>query len=168
MTSRHLFWCLFFPLPSRLQLFTLFHPAMSSIKLRLMCLIWPDDRPDQHIVSVKIDDDETVGDLKRLIKAEHAPMLDKVPTRDLILWKCSIPADDNLKNALNAVCFDRTATDLLCLPPASLLSEHFATGPSPKTISILVQVPALGEYYERYLFGELPEFCSRRTRSPPR
>ena len=67
---------------------------MSSAKLRLMCLIWPDDRPDQHIVPVKIDDDETVGDLKELIKDGYAPKLDKVDACDLVLWKCSSPADD--------------------------------------------------------------------------
>ena len=125
-----------------------------------MCLIWPDDRPDQHIVPVKIDDDETVGDLKELIKDRYAPKFDKVDACDLVLWKCSIPADDNLKTALNAIRFDGTAADLLRLRPASLVSKYFATGLSPKIIHILVEVPALGEYCERDLVRELPEFCS--------
>ena len=111
-----------------------------------MCLVWPDDNPDEHIVPVKIDDNETVGDLKELIRDKHAPMLDKFAARDLVLWKCSIPADDNLANALNAIRFDGTATDLLHLPPVSLLSKHFATGLSPETVHILVKVPALSEY----------------------
>ena len=44
--------------------------------------------------------------------------------------------------------------------PTSLVSEHFATALFPKTIHILVQVPALDEYYERDLVRELPEFRS--------
>ena len=90
---------------------------MSSAKLRLMCLIWPDDRPDQHIVEVEIDDGEIIGDLKKLIKDKHAHMLNKVAACELVLWRCSVPADENLQNILNAVCFDGTAADLLCLPP---------------------------------------------------
>jgi len=68
---------------------------MSGAKLRLMCLVWPDDKPNDHIVQVKIDDDDTVAALKDMIKLKHAPILDKVAARDLVLWKCSIPADDN-------------------------------------------------------------------------
>ena len=91
-------------------------------------LIWPDDKPDQHIVEVKLDSDRTVAFLKELIKNEHSHRFHDVDARDLVLWRCSIPADDNLKNALNAICFDGVAPDLLCLPAASLLSNHFATG----------------------------------------
>ena len=140
--------------------YALYVLAMSSAKLRLMCLIWPDDRPDQHIVEVEIDDGETIGDLKKLIKDKHASMLNKVAACELVLWRCSISADENLQNILNAVRFDGTAADLLCLPPASLVSEHFATALFPKTIHILVEVPALGEYYEQDLVRELPEFRS--------
>src|SRR6266571_5726537 len=118
---------------------------MSGVKLRLTCLVWPDDKPDEHLVEVKIDDDETVMFLKKLIKDGHAPMLDKVPTRDLVLWKCSIPADDNLQETLKTIRFDIPDPRLHRLPPVSLLSKHFATGLSPETIHILVEVPALGE-----------------------
>jgi len=118
---------------------------MSGVKLRLTCLVWPDDKPDEHLVEVKIDDDETVMFLKKLIKDGHAPMLDKVPTCDLVLWKCSIPADDNLQETLKTIRFDIPDPRLHRLPPVSLLSKHFATGLSPETIHILVEVPALGE-----------------------
>jgi hypothetical protein len=79
---------------------TPFHPqrlaAMSGAKSKLMCLVWPDDDPEQHVFSVKIDDDDSVADLKELIKGKLARMLDKVDARDLVLWKCSgLPDDDN-------------------------------------------------------------------------
>ena len=111
-----------------------------------MCLVWPDDNPDEHIVEVELDSDRTVAFLKQLIRDKHAPMLDKFAACDLVLWKCSIPADDNLENVLNAIRFDGTAADLLHLPPISLLSKHFATGLSPETVHILIEVPALSEY----------------------
>jgi len=130
---------------NRPQLFTLFHSAMSGEKLRLMCLVWPDDKPDEHIVEVEVNNDRTVAALKKLIKDEYAPRLDKIAAPDLILWKCSIPADDNLQETLNSIHFDAADTRLHRLPPASLLTKHFATGLSPETIHILVEVSALGE-----------------------
>lgn len=121
------------------------YSAMSGAKLRLTCLVWPDDNPDEHLVEIKIDDDETVMFLKKLIKDEHAHSLAHVDARDLILLKCSIPADDNLWKTLKTIHFDIPDTRLHRLPPASLLSKHFATGLSPETIHILVEVPAHGE-----------------------
>jgi len=127
-----------------LSFFTPIHPAMSEEKLRLTCLVWPDDKPDEHLVEVELDNNRTVMFLKELIKLKHAPMLDKVAARDLVLWKCSIPVDDNLQETLDTVRFDATDARLHRLPPASLLSKHFATGLSPETIHILVEVPVLG------------------------
>ena len=119
---------------------------MSGEKLRLFCLIWPDDNPNEHIVTVKIDNDETVGTLKELIKLKHAPKLDKVAASDLVLWKCSISDDDHLKETLNAIRFDVGDPSVQRLVPVtSLLSGHFAAGLSPDTVHILVEVPALGE-----------------------
>jgi hypothetical protein len=52
---------------------------MSGMKLRLMCLVWPDDKPDEHIVQVEIDDDDTCGFSQGYdCKYKHAPMLDEV------------------------------------------------------------------------------------------
>jgi hypothetical protein len=114
---------------------------MSGKKLRLMCLVWPDDNPNEHIVVVKINNDDTVAELKELIKPKYASRLHEVDACDLVLWKCSIPADDNSQHTLNTVRFDATDTRLHHLPAASLLSEYFAADLSPRTIHILVEVP---------------------------
>jgi hypothetical protein len=53
-----------------------------------MCLVWPDDKPDEHIVPVRIDDDDTVADLKKLIKDEHARMIKSMPA---IWYSGSVP-----------------------------------------------------------------------------
>src|ERR1700679_3712283 len=102
---------------------------MSGVKLKLMCLFWLDDKPDEHIVQVKIDDDDTVSEssLKGKIREEHAPMLDKVAARDLVLWKCSgLPDDDNLEQTLKTLQFDGSDDHLLRLASArSQISQHF-------------------------------------------
>ena len=36
--------------------------------MRLMCLFWPDDRPDDHTVEVELDSGRTVAFLKKFIK----------------------------------------------------------------------------------------------------
>jgi len=125
-----------------------------------MCLVWPDNKPDEHIVEVKIDDDDTVAALKESIKAKHAPMLDKVAARDLVLWKCSLSANDKLQETLNTVRYDDADTRLRRLPPASLLSKHFATGLSPETIHILVEIPSLGECATRISYSMLKGLVS--------
>lgn len=118
---------------------------MPGVKLRLMCLVWPDDNPAQHIAPVKIDDDDTVADLKELIKDKYAHRLHNVDASDLVLWKCSIPTDDNLQKTLNSIRFDGADTRLHCLLPASEISEHFATGLPRNTLHILIEVPEEGE-----------------------
>ena len=126
----------FFSLPSRPQLFTLFHPTMSGAKLRLICLAWPDldHSPEDNIVGVEIDDDKAVTFLRKM-KNEYAPSLDKISARDLALWKSSIPVDDSLQKNLGAVTFNGTHPGLDHLYPTSLLSEHFESGLSPKNHS---------------------------------
>ena len=118
---------------------------MSGKTLRLMCIVWPDDKPNDHIVQVKIDDDDTVAALKELIKDKYARRLHDIDSPDLVIWKCSIPADDKLQETLNTIRFHTTDTRVHRLPPASLLSKHFAIGLSPETIHVLVEIPALGE-----------------------
>jgi hypothetical protein len=108
-----------------------------------MCLVCPDDNPNEHIVVVKIDNDDTVSELKDMIKLKYAPRLDKVTASDLVLWKCSISNDDHLKETLTAIRFDVGDPSVQRLVPVtSLLLEHFAADLSPRTIHILVEVPA--------------------------
>ncbi|KXN89199.1 hypothetical protein AN958_05902 [Leucoagaricus sp. SymC.cos] len=115
---------------------------MSVEKLRLTCLVWPDDKPDEHMVEVELDNNRTVMALKKLIKDKHAPSLAHVDACDLVLWKCSIPADDNLQKTLETTRFDVSDARLDRLPPASKISKHFTTNLPDETIHILVEVPA--------------------------
>ena len=125
-----------------------------SEKLKLSCLIWPDNEPDEHTVQVEIDINETIMLLKDLVKDERAHRLAHVDATDLVLWKCSIPVDDNLKETLINIRFDGTDPSVQPLLPAtSEISEHFTTTLSRKTIHILVELPAPGECGVRISFS---------------
>lgn len=120
---------------------------MSGTKyLTLMCLVWPDKEPFQHIVNVEIDSDKTIGYLKNMIKLEYSPKLDKVTASELVLWKCSIPVDDNLQKILESIRFDNPDTQIDLLFPISDILECFPTSLPRKTIHILVQVPNYCEF----------------------
>lgn len=109
------------------------------------CLAWCSDNPNEHLAEVEIDNDKSVAALKKVIRDGHTPMLDKFAAHDLVLWKCSIPANDNLKKTLCTLNFGTSDTSLYHLPPASEISEHFETSLARKTIHILVEVPTIGE-----------------------
>ncbi|CAA7268828.1 unnamed protein product [Cyclocybe aegerita] len=119
---------------------------MSGMKLRLMCLVWPDDSPNEHCVEVKIDNDDTVATLKKLIRDEHAPRLDKVAAPDLVLWKCSGLPDDNLEQSLKTLQFDGSDVRLVRLNNARRRISQLFEGEdlSKEPIHILVEKPAFG------------------------
>ena len=122
--------------------------ATSVKKLRLMCLVWPDDKPDEHIVEVELDNNRTVAFLKDIIKDKHTHYLADIDSCNLVLWKCSgLPDDDNLKQTLKTLVFDGSDVRLLCLASARrLISQYFGDQDlSKEPIHILVELPALGE-----------------------
>lgn len=129
---------------------------MSSVKsLNLMCLVWPNEEPGQHIVTVTvtIDSDKTIGYLKRLIILEYgSSKLDKVAASDLVLWKCSITVDDDTQKKLSTIHFDASdalANTCLLLSTSTIL-ECFPTVLPPNTIHILIQIHNYG------VFGNIP------------
>ena len=114
-----------------------------------MCLVWPDDKPDEHIVEVEIDDYKTVASLKDMIKDKRAHALSGIDACDLILWKCSgLPDDDNLEQTLKTLRFDGSDNRLVRLTSThQQISKHFKhKNLSNEPIHILVEVPLLGEY----------------------
>ena len=59
-------------------------PAIFVEKLRLMCPVL-DDKPDEHIIEVELDDNWTVAFLKDIIKDKHAHSLADVDSCNLVL-----------------------------------------------------------------------------------
>jgi hypothetical protein len=123
--------------------------------------------PDELTIQVKLDIDETVSFLKKLIKNEYSPRFDGIGAYDLVLWKCSIPIDDNLKKNLDKIRFDGTDPSVQRIrPAASEISEHFPTILPYKTIQILVRWP-LVSMASVSPFQQLKRECCRRIRARP-
>ena len=121
-----------------------------SEKLNLTCLqvAWPylnEPEPDEHTIQVKLDTDDTVSFLKELIRNKYTDRRFKGSDAcDLVLWKCSIPIDDKLKENLKKIRFDGTDPSVQHIrPAASEISEHFPTILPYKTIHILVRLACL-------------------------
>jgi hypothetical protein len=135
---------------------------MSVEKLRLTCLVWPDDKPDEHIVEVELDNNRTVASLKDMIKDKYARRLHNVDAPDLFLWKCSgLPDDDNLEQTLKTLRFDGSDDRLVRLASARRqISQYFGNEDlSKEPIHILVHLPALGECRTRISYSRLRLDC---------
>lgn len=119
---------------------------MSGVKLKLMCLVWPIDKPDEHIIQVNINDDDTVASLKDKIRGAHANDFAHFDAHNLVLWKCSgLPDDDNLEQTLKTLQFDGSDNHLVRLASARrrIFQVFEDINLSKEPIHILVEVPSL-------------------------
>ena len=62
----------------------------SAIRLDIFCLFHPNDNPSQHIFSVTLCSDQTVGGLKKAIKQERGNDLKDIDALKLTLYKVLI------------------------------------------------------------------------------
>ncbi|KAF9151304.1 hypothetical protein BGX21_005671 [Mortierella sp. AD011] len=60
---------------------------MAIQKIKLFCIL----DGEAAAFPVKLDADDTVGDLKNAIKEEQSPLLDDIRTSELVLFHVSIP-----------------------------------------------------------------------------
>jgi len=89
------------------------------MSLSLNCLVIG-DHPDR-MFTVKVAKIENVSILKKLIKEEKAPHLDRVAASDLDLWQVSFPVDD-----LETVLENINLSDYPKLsPPSKKLATFF-------------------------------------------
>ena len=126
---------------------------MSGAELKLMCLVWPDDKPDEHISPLKINNNGTVAELKGVIKNEYPCRLHKVDAASLVLWKCSgFPDDYNFERTLKAIRLDGSDVRLVRLNKArQRISQLFVDEKlSKEPIQILIEVPDYGECQRPY------------------
>ena len=128
------------------------------MKLRLMCLVWPDDEPTLHLFEVEIGGEKTVAFLKELIKDAYVRRLHDVDLPDLVLWKCSgLPdGDDDLEQTLRTLQFDGSDDRLVRLYARRSISQYFRDKDlSKEPIHILVELPALGECVTHVFYSRL-------------
>ncbi|KAG0371436.1 hypothetical protein BGX24_001675 [Mortierella sp. AD032] len=120
---------------------------MTDKCLNLFCLV--DGLPTARAFSTKISSADTVGDLKKLIKAEQNPAFNDITVDQLTLWRVSIPvADDNHddngeeEEDLPILLDNVPKNDKKRLKAVTQkITDIFDYGPAEKTIHIVVQRP---------------------------
>ena len=116
---------------------TLLHNTMTDTHLTLFCVV----DGESTSFPIKISSEETVGELKKLIKAEKPNYCEKIDAKDLTLWHVSLPVVPKK---------DRKAISLADVPSKEELDETddisdvFQEMPPKKTIHIIVQRPLPG------------------------
>lgn len=108
--------------------------TMTDNHLTLFCLV--DGEANSNAFSIKVPSDDTVDNLRKLIKAENA-------VKNLTIWRVSIPvSDDNdeipirLKNIADK--------DMINLGPVTRVSKVFPEDLPEETVHIIVQRPPPG------------------------
>jgi hypothetical protein len=95
--------------------------------------------------------EESIADLKKAIKEEKRPNFDHIPADSLVLWKVSLPCDQNLKwdvgdlhlvnDELPQSPVAHPDDQIQLLSPDDKMSEVFLVPPIKKHVHIIVMAP---------------------------
>ena len=110
---------------------------MTDNHMNLFCLV--DGEATSTAFSVKIPSNDTVDDLKNLIKTALSPQFDDIAAKDITLWRVDQPviaANKHNPILLSAIEFPTE------LDPTDDISDVFEHHPPKKTIHIIVQLPS--------------------------
>jgi hypothetical protein len=124
--------------PTRLPYTISLSPSTANSKtmLKLFCLL--QGQPFVKAFPVNIENGETIGDLKKLVKGELKSNLEGVDASDLELWKVSILHGD--LNALDEASRRIDRGEQIHLDPMDVVGELFPE-PPPKTVHIMIKAP---------------------------
>ncbi|KAF9195471.1 hypothetical protein BGZ51_000046 [Haplosporangium sp. Z 767] len=87
--------------------------------LNLFCLV--DGESTSRAFPIKISSDDTISDLKELIKVEKTPEFDDIAANKLTLWQVSVPATDDEQDE-QPVSLDSLAEKKKLFSPRRLIS----------------------------------------------
>jgi hypothetical protein len=126
-----------------------------SATISLNC--WIVSKDPGRIFPVELQVTKTVGALKDdAIREKKRPELDHVPADTLILWKVSIPANEDLEEKLEKLDLNSKHP----LWPLMKLSSLFADHLVDDHLNIMVKVPPTGEFERISAFVTLHDFIS--------
>ncbi|KAG0092104.1 hypothetical protein BGZ93_003296 [Podila epicladia] len=115
---------------------------MTDNHMSLFCLV--DGESTASVFPVKLSLDDSIGDLKDLIKTKKSPEFDDVAADKLTLWRVSIPiTEDEIPILLNNVA----DTDKKKLSPATRLSKLCPEELPEEMVHIIVQRPPQNPHY---------------------
>ncbi|KAG0330642.1 hypothetical protein BG000_011618 [Podila horticola] len=114
---------------------------MTDNRMSLFCLV--DGEALSNAFSIKIPSNDTVDDLKNLIKTKKAPRFDGVAADELTLWRVSIPDDDdNGDDDLPILLDSIPGKDRKRLKATTKLSKVFIGELPEDTIHVVVHRPS--------------------------
>ncbi|KAF9577895.1 hypothetical protein BGW38_006610, partial [Lunasporangiospora selenospora] len=87
----------------------------------------------------------TVGELKKLIKAEKSPEFDDIAADKLTLWRASIPV--TVANKHKPIFLSKKIESTIELDPTDYISDVFSKTPK-KSIHVLVEPPSQPKDFE--------------------
>ena|SRR5947209_20246776 len=105
------------------------------MSIKIFCLEKGKTPAVQHAFPVNISREETVGDLKKLIKAEKSVDFARVDPNNLRLWKVDISIDDDTVIQAQTLLQDNQ------LPVADEIEELWTDTPKRRHIHVIVEVP---------------------------
>ncbi|RIA86453.1 hypothetical protein C1645_740843 [Glomus cerebriforme] len=115
-------------------------------EIRLNCLVVPSNCPIEkitrnHVITIKIDNSESIHSLRKQIKEKHSPRFDDIPITEFVV--CAIDLNSDKKEALvNAELVINSVRNKTKIGseqfPISNILEHFPGQPSKKDIHIIV------------------------------
>ncbi|KAK3838887.1 MAG: hypothetical protein J3R72DRAFT_180847 [Linnemannia gamsii] len=135
--------------------------TMDNNLLTLNCLV--DGLPTSRAFSIKISFTDTVGDLKKLIKAEQTPAFDDITVDQLNLWYVSIPDDDD-DDEIPIVLGNVNNKDKKKLRATRGLLEVFPDKPPKNTIHVIIQRPQVHAPLPFRALTPLPGYLSGESR----
>ncbi|PKY18805.1 hypothetical protein RhiirB3_116013 [Rhizophagus irregularis] len=115
-------------------------------EIRLNCLVVPSNYPVEritrhHVITIKIDNGESIHSLRKQIKEEYSPRFDDIPINEFMVRAIDLNSDKkeatfNAESVMNSVQ-NNTKIGSEKFPMSDII-EHFPGQPSQKDIHILV------------------------------
>ena len=128
------------------SLWTLIFRKSKMPEIRLNCLVVPSDSvgniTQQYVITIKINNNESVHSLRSQIKKEHTPRFDNIPitefvVRAILLNSDKVLASVNAEGVMISVNSGRQDEGQVLIPMHNIL-DHFPKQPSEKDIHIII------------------------------
>ena len=117
-------------------------------EIRLNCLVVPSNCPVEkitrhHVITINIDNRESIHSLRKQIKEEHSPRFDDIPITEFVVRAIDLNSDRK-EASIDAGSVMNSVQNKSNIGsekfPISNIFEHFPGQPSQKDIHIIVYI----------------------------
>ncbi|RGB22880.1 hypothetical protein C1646_775380 [Rhizophagus diaphanus] len=115
-------------------------------EIRLNCLVIPSDSvgniTQQHVITIKINNNESIHSLRSQIKKEHTSQFDNIPITEFVVYAIPLNSDKvlasvNTEGVMIIVNSGRQDEGQVLILMHNIL-DHFSKQPSEKDIHIII------------------------------